>query len=193
MSVADETIAREYFETSGFLVRQLCKYQVQSRKKRADEELDFAVYNPTAKGGASVNFAMGAEDLKQVRCAVVSIKAWHTSLFTPALIKNTRDLFNFLKKPSLKLAEEIFPESGGDIKKIMVIPGLASAAKLRRECIEILKQNGVTGVLSYPAMLQTLADSIEVNNNYAKSELLQTLRILKNYGMIKSAQLELFK
>ncbi len=46
MAGFDENIVREYFELNGFFVRQLRKYLVQSRKKRADEEIDLVVYNP---------------------------------------------------------------------------------------------------------------------------------------------------
>ena len=49
MSAIDEEIVREYFEQNGFLVRQVRKYQVQSRKKTSDEEIDLIVYNPTYK------------------------------------------------------------------------------------------------------------------------------------------------
>ena len=41
MAGIDENIVREYFEANGFLVCQANKYQVQSRKKRADENIDF--------------------------------------------------------------------------------------------------------------------------------------------------------
>ena len=47
MAGFDENIVREYFELHGFLVRQLRKYQVQSRRKLAEEEIDLIVYNPT--------------------------------------------------------------------------------------------------------------------------------------------------
>ena len=49
MAGFDENIVREYFELNGFFVRQLRKYLVQSRKKRADEEIDLVVYNPSAR------------------------------------------------------------------------------------------------------------------------------------------------
>lgn len=193
MAAADELIVREYFESCGFLVRQMSKYQVQSRKKRAEEEIDFAVCNPRAEGSARATFVLDAASLKSVKYAIVSVKPWHTSLFSPALLGSAKDVFGFLKRQALKRAEEFFPEADeGEIRKIMAVPGLASAQKLRRETVEILKKNGVDGVLTYPTMLQGLVDKIEPNNNYAKSDLLQTLRILKNYGMIKSAQMELF-
>jgi hypothetical protein len=42
-------------------------------------------------------------------------------------------------------------------------------------------------------MLADLIAHIEVNRNYLKSDLLQIIRILKNYDFFREAQLELFK
>jgi hypothetical protein len=42
-------------------------------------------------------------------------------------------------------------------------------------------------------MLSDLIGHIEVNRNYQKSDLLQMIRILKNYDFFKEPQLELFK
>ena len=42
-------------------------------------------------------------------------------------------------------------------------------------------------------MLADLIGNIEVNRNYQKSDLLQMIRILKNYDFFKEPQLELFK
>ena len=42
-------------------------------------------------------------------------------------------------------------------------------------------------------MLMELIERIEVTNNYEKSDLLQVLRILKNYDLLKGPQLELFR
>ena len=42
-------------------------------------------------------------------------------------------------------------------------------------------------------MLAELVAHVEVNRNYQKSDLLQTIRILKNYDFFKEPQLELFK
>ena len=38
-----------------------------------------------------------------------------------------------------------------------------------------------------------MIEQIEVNRNYQKSDLLQVIRILKNYDCLKEPQLELFK
>jgi hypothetical protein len=42
-------------------------------------------------------------------------------------------------------------------------------------------------------MLGDLINQIETNRNYQKSDLLQVIRILKNYDFFKEPQLELFK
>jgi len=41
-------------------------------------------------------------------------------------------------------------------------------------------------------MLSDLIEHIEVNRNYQKSDLLQVIRILKNYDLFAPPQLELF-
>jgi hypothetical protein len=42
-------------------------------------------------------------------------------------------------------------------------------------------------------MLADLIEQIEINRNYQKSDLLQIIRILKNYDFFREPQLELFK
>ena len=42
-------------------------------------------------------------------------------------------------------------------------------------------------------MLADLVSETEINRNYQKSDLLQIIRILKNYGFFREPQLELFK
>ena len=42
-------------------------------------------------------------------------------------------------------------------------------------------------------MLTDLVNATEVNRNYQKSDLLQIIRILKNYDFFKEPQLDLFR
>ena len=42
-------------------------------------------------------------------------------------------------------------------------------------------------------MIHDLVHHTEVNRNYQKSDLLQIIRILKNYDFFKEPQMELFK
>ena len=48
------------------------------------------------------------------------------------------------------------------------------------------------GVLSFRTMLLELVEHLDTAKNYEKSDLLQILRILKTYDLLKDAQLDLF-
>ena len=72
MSAIDEGIVREYFEQNGFLVRQARKYQVQSRRKVAEEEIDLMVYNPAWQREARrADFFLFSSELPYVHKAIV--------------------------------------------------------------------------------------------------------------------------
>ena len=203
MAGFDENIVREYFELNGFFVRQLRKYLVQSRKKRADEEIDLVVYNPNAPiDGVPAGFQLFSADMAKIRRAIVVVKAWHTSRFTPAMLKSSSRVFDFLKKEVLNKAEtyfsfdedEVDPEvvDSGGFTKILVLPSLPTSDPQRTESIELLKEQGVDGIITFSTILENLLRNVEVNHSYQKSDLLQMMRILKIYDMVKEPQMNLF-
>ena len=73
------------------------------------------------------------------------------------------------------------------------MPALPQNRQARDQSIDLLKSKGVDAVIPFYAMLADLIDQIEVNRNYQKSDLLQIIRILKNYDFFKEPQLELFR
>ena len=204
MAGFDENIVREYFELNGFFVRQLRKYQVQSRKKRADEEIDLVVYNPNAPMEISpAGFQLFSSDMLKVRRAIVVVKAWHTSRFTPAMLKSSSRIFDFLKKDVLNKIEKYFSFDEGNVdedvlaesagfRKILVLPGLPTSDPQRTESIELLKEGGVDGIVTFSTILENLLRNVEVNHSYQKSDLLQLMRILKLYDMLKEPQMNFF-
>ena len=196
MSAIDEGIVREFFEQNGFFVRQVRKYQVQARRKTGDEEVDLLVYNPAwAKGSRKPEFLLFSSELAFVRQAVVSVKPWHTEVFTPAMLKSSPEIFGFLEQNVLKQAARLFPTEGdgvgGDVTKILVLPALPTAEPFRSQSVSLLKERGVDGIISFRAMLLDLIEKIEANRNYGKSDTLQVIRILKIYDLLKEAQLDL--
>lgn len=199
MSGFDENIVREYFELHGFLVRQVRKYQVQSRRKVAEEEIDLIVYNPTyAAGDREPNFLLFASELPYIHRAVVVVKAWHTiHKFTPNLLKSSSEILKFLEKSVSKNIEGSFTdteeERGRDLKRILVLPGLPTTEPYRSESIQLLRDKGVDGIISFRAMLLDIIQKVEVNRSYQKSEFLQILRVLKNYDLVKDSQMGLFR
>jgi hypothetical protein len=57
----------------------------------------------------------------------------------------------------------------------------------------VLRAKGVDAVIPFRTILADLIARVEVNRNYQKSDLLQAIRILKNYDFFKGPQLELFR
>ncbi len=196
MSAIDEGIVREYFEQNGFLVRQARKYQVQARRKVGEEEIDLIVFNPAWQRGArKPDFFLFSNELPYVQKAIVAVKGWHTGVFTPATLKSSPEIFRFLEENVLKEASRLFPansgDEDGDLTKILVLPSLPTAEPFRSQSVELLKARGIDAIISFRAMLLDLLEKIEINQNYSKSDTLQVMRILKNYDLLKDAQLDL--
>ena len=197
MSAIDEGIVREYFEQNGFLVRQARKYQVSARRKTGDEEIDLVVFNPAwRKGSRRPDFFLFSSELALVHKAIVAVKGWHTGVFTPATLKSSPEIFRFLEENVLKEVTRFFPadapEDGGVLTKILVLPSLPTAEPFRSQSVELLKAHGIDAIISFRAMLLDILDKIEINQNYSKSDTLQVMRILKNYDLLKDAQLDMF-
>lgn len=200
MAGVDETIVREYFELNGFLVRQMRKYQVQSRAKRSEEEIDLIVINPAHRENSrEPNFMLFSNELPLISRAVVFVKGWHSQKFTPATLRGSADIFKFLEKDVYKRADELFAIDNDQLddtnrfKKILVLPGLPTHEPHKSESIKLLQDVGLDAIISFRSMLQDILSKTEINHNYSKSDFLQTLRILKNYDMVKSPQMDLFK
>jgi hypothetical protein len=198
MSAIDEGIVREYFEQNGFFVRQVRKYQVQARKKTSGEEIDLLVYNPAWERNARrPDFFLFASELPFIQHAIVAVKPWHTDVFTPAMLRNAPEkIFSFLEENVVRQAQRLFApgtaETGaGEVTKVLVLPALPTAEPFRSQSVELLKAHGVDAIISFRAMLLDLIDRIEINRSYGKSDALQVIRILKNYDLLKEAQLDL--
>jgi len=198
MSAIDEGIVREYFEQNGFLVRQVRKYQVQARKKTGDEEIDLLVYNPSWQRGArKPDFFLFSNELPLVHRAMIAVKGWHTGVFTPNMLKSSPEIFRFLEDNVMKEATRFFPaaeaadEEGDPLTKILVLPSLPTQEPFRSQSVAMLKERGVDAIISFRSMLLDLIEKTEINRNYGKSDTLQVIRILKNYDLLKDAQLDL--
>ena len=191
MSAVSETIVREYFELHGFFVRQQRKFIAPSR--REDDEIDFFVLNPqSSESDAPLPFILASTDLPRIARGVVVVKGWHTETFSSAVLANAPEILRFLEPGAFQQTARAFGKDG-PVAKILVVPALPAGTEAREQSIELLRGKGLDAVIPFHTMLADLIDQIEVNRNYQKSDLLQIIRILKNYGFLKEPQLELFK
>ncbi len=199
MAAIDEGIVREYFEQNGFFVRQVRKHAVQARKKTSDEEIDLVVYNPSwIRDGRRPDFFLFATELPYLHRAVVSVKPWHTDVFTPGILKSSPEIFRFLEEEVQRKATRFFPPEEGEetgraeeFAKILVLPALPTQEPFRGQSVEMLKARGVDGIISFRAILTDLIEKVEVNRSYRKSDTLEGLRIVKNYDLLRDPQLDL--
>jgi len=191
MSAVSETIVREYFELHEFLVRQHRKYIAQT--SREEDDIDFFVLNPlAARREDEPPFVLASGDLKFIERAIVVVKGWHTETFSSARLESTPKLFRFVGTRVFQQAAKLFGANGAPLK-ILVVPSLPHTAGEREKSITLLRAKGVDAVIPFRTMLADLVTRTEANRNYQKSDLLQTIRILKNYDFLREPQLELFR
>ena len=194
MAGVNEAITREYFESLGFLVQQPHKYLVMARAKRPEEDIDFVVLNPSPAASRPQpveDLVMTGADLQCVARAVVSVRGWHTDRVSPAMLKLSPELVRFAQEPALRKVRARLGE--GPLTRILCLPDLPATEAMRAKALELMREKGIDGVLLFPTMLRELIRTIETSKNYEKSDLLQTLRILKNYDLLRDEQLELFR
>lgn len=191
MSAVSEWIVREYFETLGYMVSQPCKYLPKGRHKRLEEKMDLVVVNPLiTELRIPDSILWTTADLKGIPRAVVGVYGWHTERFYPAMLKHIPEMLRFASEESVRRVSRRL--GGAAMATILCFPQLPAAEKLRADALKFLKQKGVDGVLLFRTLLLELVNGVDTNKNYEKSDLLQVLRILKNYDLIKTPQMELF-
>jgi hypothetical protein len=192
MSAVSESIVREYFELHDFLVRQRRKYIGQTRREE-DDDIDFFVLNPQPRPrDRELPFVLASPDLPLIERAIVVVKGWHTETFSTAVLAHAPEIFRFVEPKVFQQAARAFGGEG-TLLKILVVPALPHGEQPREQSIAVLRSKGVDAVIPFRTMLVDLVKNTEVNRNYQKSDLLQVIRILKNYDFFKEPQMDLFK
>jgi len=192
MAAVSETIVREYFELHEFLVRQHRKHIRQPRREE-DDDIDFFVLNPHPQASAATRpFVLTSAELPFIERAIVVVKGWHTETFSSARLAASPEIFRFVEPKVFQQAARAFGKEGTPLK-ILVVPALPQDAQAREQSIALLRSKGIDAVIPFRTMLADLVSETAVNRNYQKSDLLQIIRILKNYDFFKEPQLELFK
>lgn len=192
MSAVSEIIVREFFELNGFFVHQQRKYI--PRTEEEDEEIDFMVYNPRQQNVTEkIPLILTPESIQYIGCAIVSVKGWHTEVITPSIAKRMEpDLKRLVEKETEKYAMQ-FRIPVQSLLKIVVIPALTSNYEQRTKTLQIFNSFGINSIIQFKTVLNDLIEKTQVNHNYSKSDVLQTIRILKAYDLFKEPQMMLFE
>lgn len=192
MASTNDEIVRTYFEGLGFLVLQPNKHTVSARRKRAREEIDFLIAKPEAEETKLPPCGLwSSSELARVQKAIVSVRGWHSERFTPSLLNSSEEIFRFTNEPVLAQARRQL--GGGKIARILCLSALPAEYETRERSIAMLGEGGIEGIVQFPDMLLELSCRLTTKQNYGKSDVLQILRILKTYRLIRDPQLDLFE
>lgn len=190
MSAVSEQVVREFFELQGFLVRELRKSVAPGDAVRGATSADFAVFNPAARRNpADLPFELGGEHVSRIRQAAVLVLGWHTTRIYARTVGRLSEIGKFVDRVASPLPESGL--AGEGVLRLIAAPGLP-AGQAGERTAAALKERGVDGILPFDRLLNELVARVEVNRNYTRSDLLQTLRLLKIYGLLRDPQLELF-
>jgi len=167
----NEEIVRKYFESKGFFVQTNVQYlkrkEETGKKSSGYGDIDLIVSNP-----------------KTGEKAVVGVSGWHTERIAPSYVKDWgHRLFGFLNKLALEKASEVLGSK--DFRRILVVSQLGAKKDSRDKFIEEAREHGIDEVIEFPTILKELISIVETESSY-DSEVLQTLRLLKVYGLLKA-------
>jgi hypothetical protein len=190
MSAVSETIVRDYFELHGFLVRQPRKHT--ARSARDADVADLVVLNPRpAPLSEPLPFLLEPEHLTGLVRGLVVVKGWHTEVFSSTRLNHKQAIFRFVAPARVR---EVSRELGeGPVPtRVLVLPALPAEDEARQRSIEVLRRYGIDAAIPFRTILVDLLRRVQPNRDYRKSDVLQLLRILKNYDLLRDPQLELF-
>jgi len=166
----NEEIVRQYFELEGYFVQTDVLYlkpKGQTGKKSSGYgDIDLIVTNPRTGDKA-----------------IVGVTGWHTERITPSYVEDWGDrLFSFVSPLALRKATHVLGTR--KFKKILVVSRLGSKEISKRIFVQKAKKRGVNEIIEFPTILKKLIKLIKTKPSY-DSEVLQTLRLLKIYGLLK--------
>jgi len=166
----NEEIVRQYFELKGYFVQTDVLYlkpKGQTGKKSSGYgDIDLIVTNP-----------------KTCDKAIVGVSGWHTERITPSYVEDWGGrLFSFVSSLALNKAAQVLGTR--KFRKILVVSRLGSRKDSREKFVEEAKKMGVDEVIEFPTILKELIKLVKTEPSY-DSEVLQTLRLLKTYDLLK--------
>ncbi len=189
MSSVNEHLVREFFELLGYFVIQPSKHI--GKIVSPEDEIDFIVYNPhIQENEIPQEMVWDTYALKTVRQAVIKIVGTHTTRFYPANLEHLKELTRFAKPSTLRWAASQL--NVANVATVLCVSQLPASSSLQKATLDTLKANGINGVISFRTILVTLLNTIDLNKNYEKSDVLQIIRLMKNYDLIKPLDMQLF-
>ncbi|MCD6219688.1 hypothetical protein J7K43_04815 [Candidatus Calescamantes bacterium] len=162
-------------------------YPLKRNSGKRETPYDLFFTNPKVSK-REVSFFLDSFSIKGIKYGIVKVLGWHREIFTPSLLRKLMEL----DIQRLPLAEGVkHPQGKGKVKKILVLSRVTSSSEGKRNLEKFLEGKGIDHIITFEILFWGLLDKIKENQNYT-SPLLEILRILKSYRMLKTPQLEFF-
>ena len=190
MADTNTRVVREFLEANNFTVITNRKFQLQKAEPPGRYSIDLLGRNMQwSEPESPLPMRLQAEHMRHIPNIIVDVKGWHSHKFSPSIVGSMKELYYFVSPAALKFAGEVF--DGAPFKSILVISEALADKASWSKMEAILREKGVDHVLEFPTILSFLISYVEVSVNYVGSDVLQLLRYLKRYGLVKGLQLEL--
>ena len=199
----EQDLVEAYFECNGFLVRQAPISSKPLKNKKKLETLPvISVLNPRVPHNEKpLNHRLFSADIAKVHSARVATLGWWNSNFSPAYLTSEVQLVKFFKQEldenrihACFTMDTPGEDSGiSDSLKIIVVPALPKDTDRLKKVYQQLENSKIQGVLTMRSILENLLRQTQPLLNYEGHEVLQTLRLVKTYGLSKDPQLEIFE
>lgn len=177
---------REFFELNLFHV--LTHWQHESVPRITDFSCLLFIERGQPALPGPVDFVLRPEELTRIQRAVVEVRAWHGDRFYPSIIEASPILGHVAFPGTKELAESVL--GSPEFATILVVSELSNAPKPRTRSIQLLRDHGIDHVLEFSTLLGDILNRLSPQGNYAPSQTLQTMRLLKRYNFISNQQLE---
>jgi hypothetical protein len=188
-------LIRAYFEENGFWVR-LHEFASEISKTKSHFPF-FEIFRSTSvSSDQEKRFRLFTGDLARYDSSVFGLIDWQVSGFSPDLLSNDVRLIKFFRK---QIDNQKALWGGKDLKNLMkedqlklIVPALPKSENKTKDLFELLRANGINGVLTMSSVLENLLRNVPGKPESRGNPTIHLLKLLKLYGLATEPQLDIF-
>ena len=187
---------RAYFEENGFWVR-LHEFASEISKTKSHFPF-FEIFRSTSvSSDQEKRFRLFTGDLARYDSSVFGLIDWQVSGFSPDLLSNDVRLIKFFRKQidnqkALWVGEYLKNLMKEDQLKL-IVPALPKSENKTKDLFELLRANGINGVLTMSSVLENLLRNVPGKPESRGNPTIHLLKLLKLYGLATEPQLDIFE
>ena len=194
-----ESLAVDYFELNGFLVRRGLGAGTGKPEAIYPSLIVRNLKEEVIEDHLLLSFQWFSSDIIHTRKAVVAIIGEELLTLGNRGIRQDKRMVKVLKKQVSSKQSLLFPweldEAKEDLyahRRLVLLPLLPSEEPHRTEFCDQLSKKGVEGVITLRTLLDNMIQQLDNLEESGMTQRLKTLRILKQMELLKIPQLDLF-